>query len=318
MALKNDDLVTLYRNLVRARKLDEVTRAGVYSGKVTSFYHSGMGQEAVGVGACTFLRREDWVVYTHRYPATPLAKGLLAKAFLAEHYGKETGCCHGRAGWHCTALEIGLPGLSGTMGGCFPVAAGLGIACKRKGAGQVVVCFFGDGTGNRGTLHEAMLMAANWKLPIVWVCENNGLAAFVPAAEAYPMEDVAGIASSYRMPGVVVDGQEVVAVYEATHEAVERARGGGGPSLVECKTLRFRPHMEGFPDIRPPEVLEAMAKRDPVLLFRDKLLGLNVLNEALIAKIDAEAAQEMEDARQFAEASPWPNPGELYRGLYAD
>ncbi|MBI5445272.1 MAG: thiamine pyrophosphate-dependent dehydrogenase E1 component subunit alpha, partial [Deltaproteobacteria bacterium] len=186
----------------------------------------------------------------------------------------------------------------------------------------VVVNCFGDGTSNRGTFHEAALMAANWKLPIVFVCENNGIGMFVPIAEAHPTEDIADLAHGYGMPGVVVDGQDVVAVAEAVGEAVDRARTGKGPSFVECKTLRICPHALGIPDfvgacVRTEAEVDELRKRDPVKLFRERLLAGGVLTPADVERIDREASAEVEAAERFADESPLPDPATMKQALYA-
>lgn len=316
MGLTEKDLLKLYRNLIRSRKLDEVCCNGVFAGKIHSYYHSSCGQEAVAVGAVTFLNSDDWMVFSNRYTAHCVAKGMDMKPYLAEWYAKTTGCCGGRSGYHLSDQKIGIPGMSGTLGGCFPLVAGLGLAVKYSHTHQIVMGFFGDGAGGRGLLHEAMLMASNWQLPVVWVCENNGMAVMTPANLAYPMEDIVDLASSYHMPGMVVDGQDVIAVYEASHEAIERARNGGGPSLIECKTSRFHPHAEGLPESRPPEEIEQMRKRDPVVLFRDQLLAKGILTPELVVQIDRDAAEEVELAESFADESPLIDPDTLYQGLY--
>lgn len=324
MALKKEQLIKLYTNLVRSRKLDEVVVKGLSEGKVVGFFHSGQGEEAVGVGGCTFLRKDDYVYVHHRGHGIPyaLSKGAPAREFLAEHYGKATGAAGGIAGFHAAYPELGILGAAGTIGCEFPFSVGWALAAKKRGKGQVVVCFFGDGASNRGTLHEAMNMAAVWKLPVVWVCQNNLYAQFMPIKDAFPREDIADLAAGYGMPGVVVDGQDVIAVYEAIQAAVDKARAGDGPSMVECKTYRYRSHSEGA-DIahyspRPAEEIEAWKKRDPIKLFQEKLLQQGVLKQADVERIDAEATKEMEAAEKFAMESPIPTPDVLEKYLYAD
>lgn len=325
MKLEKEQLIKLYTNMVRARKVDETVVKGLYDGKTLSFFHSGQGEEAIGVGGCTFLRKDDYVGGSHRGHgiAHSISKGASPKGFIAEHYGKATGSCNGITGFHGVEPELGLLGMAGTIGSIFPVALGWGVAARKRGKGQVVVAFFGDGASNRGTLHEAMNLAAIWKLPIVWVCENNLYAQWMPIKDAYPREDVADLAAGYGMPGVVVDGQDVIAVHEAVQAAVERARAGDGPSLVECKTYRFRAHNEGSPDIahadpRPPEEVEAWKKRDPIKLFQEKLLEQGVLTQADVERIGAEATAEVEEAERLAMESPVPSPDILEKVLYAD
>jgi TPP-dependent pyruvate/acetoin dehydrogenase alpha subunit len=325
MTLEKEQLIRLYTNLVRARKLDETVVRGITEGKTVAFFHSGQGEEAVGVGGCTFLRKDDYIYPHHRGHgvAHAISKGMSPKGFLAEHFGKATGGAGGIAGFHAAEPEIGILGAAGTIGSQFPVSLGWGLAAKKRGKGQVAVCFFGDGSSNRGTLHEAMNLAALWKLPIVWVCHNNLYAQFMPIKDAYPKEDIADLAAGYGMPGVVVDGQDVVAVHEAVQAAVARARAGEGPSLVECKTYRYRAHVEGVPDVshaqpRPAEEVEAWKKRDPIKLFGERLLEQGILSQDDIEKIDREAAAEIDEAERFAMDSPVPDPAILEKALYAD
>jgi TPP-dependent pyruvate/acetoin dehydrogenase alpha subunit len=325
MALEKEQLIKLYANLLRARKVDETVVKGIAEGKTVAFFHSGQGEEAVGVGGCTFLRPDDYIYYHHRGHgvAHMISKGMSPKAFIAEHFGKATGSVGGIAGFHAAEPEIGILGGAGTIGSQFPVSLGWGLAAKKRGKGQVVVCFFGDGSSNRGTLHEAMNLAAVWKLPIVWVCHNNLYAQFMPIKDAYAKEDIADLAAGYGMPGVVVNGQDVVAVHEAVQAAVDRARAGDGPSFVECKTYRYRAHTEGVPDVshaepRPPEEMEAWKKRDPIVLFRERLLEQGVLSKDDVERIDREVAEETEAAERFAMDSPVPDPAVLNQALYAD
>lgn len=325
MTLEKEQLIRLYTNLVRARKLDETVVRGIAEGKTVAFFHSGQGEEAVGVGGCTFLREGDYIYPHHRGHgvAHALSKGMSPKGFLAEHFGKATGSAGGIAGFHAAEPEIGIMGAAGTIGSQFPVSLGWGLAAKKRGKGQVVVCFFGDGSSNRGTLHEAMNLAAVWKLPIVWVCHNNLYAQFMPIKDAYPKDDIADLAAGYGMPGVVVDGQDVVAVHEAVQAAVARARAGDGPSFVECKTYRYRAHVEGVPDVshaqpRPAEEVEAWKKRDPINLFRERLLEQGVLSQDDTERIDREVAAEIDEAERFAMDSPVPDPAILEKVLYAD
>ncbi len=325
MKLGKKELIKLYTNMVRVRKMDALCIQSLQSGKIQLFYHSCQGEEAVGVGACTFLNKDDYIYHTHRGHGIlhALPKGIDPKAFIAEHYGKATGAAHGMAGFHCPAPEIGILGLSGTIGSVFPISAGWGLAAKKRGKKQVVVAFFGDGTSNRGTLHPSFNLASLWKLPIVWLCENNQYAQFMPITDAYAREDIADLAAGYNMPGVVVDGQDVIAVYEAVQAAVERAREGDGPSLIECKTYRYYGHTIGTRDEshavrRSQEEIDTWKKRDPIKLFEEKLLEQNVLTQADIERIDREGAKEAEEADKFAMESPLPDPSILEKALYAD
>jgi len=325
MALTKEQLIRLYTNLVLARKSDEVIVKGIQEGKVVSFYHSGQGSEAVGVGVATFLKNDDYLYPHHRGHgiAYILSKGGSIGAFIAEHYGRATGMAGGLAGFHPVDPEHGIFGSAGTIGSQFPVSVGWALAAKKNGKGQVTVCCFGDGSSNRGTMHEAMNLAAVWKLPIVWVCENNLYAQFMPIKDAYPREDIADIAAGYNMPGVVVDGQDVIAVHEAIQAAVQRARRGEGPSMIECKTYRYRMHSEGGTDIvhyepRPQAEIEAWKKRDPIKLFQKKLLDESILTQADVDRIEREAQAVVETAEKFALESPKPDPEILPKLLYAE
>jgi acetoin:2,6-dichlorophenolindophenol oxidoreductase subunit alpha len=325
MKLGRDELLKLHANLVRARKLDELMVAALAQGKVVSFFHSAQGEEAVAVGACTFLRRDDFVYVTHRGHglAQIIAKGGSAKAFLAEHYGKATGSCGGTSAVHSIEPDLGIMGYSMTLGAGFALSVGWGLAAAKNRRQQVVVSFFGDGTSNRGTLHEAMNLASLWKLPIIWVCSNNLYGQFMPIKDAYPRKNIADLAAGYSMPGVVVDGQDVLAVHEAVQAAVSRARAGEGPSLVECKTYRYRAHGEGMMDMahhqpRCQEEIATWRKRDPVTLFQNKLLGDGVVTEAELEQIERGIVAEMEEADRFAVESPLPDIHNLQQILYAD
>ena len=325
MKLEKDDLILLYKNMVRARKLDEVTIKGLQEGKVLSFYHSGQGSEALAVGVTSFLRPEDYLWAHHRGHGVGymIGKGLDGKEFLAEHYGKATGSCYGISGFHYATPERGILGAAGTIGSIFPMTLGWGLAAKKHGRQQVAVGCFGDGGSNRGTLHEAFNLSSLWKLPIVWVCDNNGMAQFMPIKDAYPRDDIADLAAGYDMPGVVVDGMDVLAVHEAIQAGVERARAGDGPSLIEAKTTRYRSHSEGSQDVahfepRNAEMIEAWKKRDPIESFKTKLVEQGVLTEAEAEKIDQEAEKEMNDLDKECTEDPPPDPAILEKLLYAE
>jgi len=321
---ENEDLIKLYTNLVRAREFDLLFARRLFRGQLLGFYHQAEGGEAPGVGACTFLRKDDFLWAHLRGHGIPhmIGKGAVVKYYLAEHTGKATGLCGGMSTYHACAPEYGIYGTAGTLGSNFPIAVGWGLAAQKNGRGQVVVSCFGDGGSGRGTLHESFLMAANWKLPIIWVCENNQLGMFMPVDEAHPMDDIASLAPGYGMPAAVVDGQDVIAVAEAVMAAVERARAGRGPSFIECKTCRFHEHDIGTPDLagieaRSKEEIEKLRERDPVKLCREKLLARGILTQEDVERIDRETQAELEEAERFADESPIPDPAILEGAVYA-
>jgi pyruvate dehydrogenase E1 component alpha subunit len=311
MKLEKKHLVTLYTNLVKARAYDNLCTKMLATGKLIGFYHQSAGGEAPGVGACSFLREDD-ILYPHlRGHSIPhmLGKGIDIKSYLAEHAGKKTGMCKGISSFHKCEPEKGIYGYSGLIGSVFPLSVGFGLGAKKNGRGQVVVSCFGDGGSNRGTLHEAFLMSNNWKLPIVWVCENNGLAIYVPTSESHPTENIADLAKGYGMPGAVIDGQDVIAVAEAVNAAVVRARAGKGPSMVECKTTRYYEHDIGVPDLagwkpRTKEEIDKLRERDPIKVCRENLMKRGILTQKDIKRIDGEAAAEVEEAERFVKESP--------------
>jgi len=306
----------LYRIMVRSRAFEEVAGAAAQEGLIPGSWMSGIGQEGT-VGAVGQLRPDDMITYTHRGAYCFLSRGSDPKRLLAELFGRRTGYGKGKGGRHIADLEHGVFGKSGTIGGHAPIAAGLATAIQIRGGDGVVMSLFGEGASNRGTTHSSMNMAAIWDLPVVWVCENNGYCGGVPASEYTATADIAGMAAGYGMPGTTVDGNDVLAVYDAAHQAVDRARAGEGPSLVELKTYRIRPFSEAAKDARDEREIEEWVDRDPIEEFRVRLLEQGLLTEHLAATIDAEAQGEMTAARDFAEQSPFPDPAEAFEDLYA-
>jgi pyruvate dehydrogenase E1 component alpha subunit len=323
--LTKEQKIKLYTNMVRVRKLDELLRKAQYvTAKLKGHYFGFQGQDAVGVGGCTFLRKDDYVYATHRGMGMGkyLPKGVPARNIVAELYGRTTGSSLGTSHGCIAEPEYGCMGLGGTVGTELSMASGSGISAKLRGKGQVVVIFYGDGALNRGTHHTGILMASNWKLPVVFICENNQYYLARSFKDHFPKENMADLAFGYGIPGVVVDGQDVEAVYDAVQTAVDRARAGEGPSIIECKTYNCTEHTlgtVGAPDFRPKEELEAWKARDPINLYRDKLTKEGVLSQADIDRIDREATEECDDADRFADESPLQNDsGLLDKMLYAD
>jgi TPP-dependent pyruvate/acetoin dehydrogenase alpha subunit len=320
MEFTKEDKMLLYRNMVRGRKFDEALVEMCAKSQVPGMWHSGLGHEAVGAGIATFLRKDDWLEGTHRGITHGFAKGMDPKKWLAEHLGRSDGYAKGKGGHSCGDKSIGSLPAGGTIGSCFPIAAGAGIAAKRMGKDQVVVCLFGDGAAQRGTLHESMNLVGAWNLPVVWVCENNTYSITTHSSKALAVDDVSNFAHSYGMPGVTIDGMNVLAVAEAVMEAVDRARKGEGPSLIECKTYRFREHGEfDIPtDYRTKDEIKEWRERDPIKLFREQLLKDGIASEEELDAIDVEFETEVAEASEWAFASPEPAVAEAFTDLYAD
>ncbi|MBX9582702.1 MAG: thiamine pyrophosphate-dependent dehydrogenase E1 component subunit alpha, partial [Gemmataceae bacterium] len=299
-----DDLRGLYRGMALIRRCEEQLARCHQRGLVHGACHTYVGQEAVAVGVCAHLRPDDVVFSTHRGHGHALAKGVSPESLIAELFGRSTGCSHGRGGsMHLFAPEVGLMGTSGIVGPCILQAAGAGYSFRLLKTDRVAVAFFGDGAVNNGAFHEGLNLAAIWKLPVLFVCENNGFATEVPFVSAAGNPSVAARGAAYGLPGVEVDGNDVLAVRAAAGEAVHRARAGDGPTLIECKTYRTRPHAEGMGDFtyRTREEVEEWKGRCPILRLRTSFP-----DEA--ARIDAEVQREVEEAQRAAEAAPWPDP----------
>jgi TPP-dependent pyruvate/acetoin dehydrogenase alpha subunit len=321
MKFSKEDKILLYRNLVRGRKYDEELVELFSKVKVPGMWHSGLGQEAVGAGAATFLREGDWLYPSHRGYTFGLARGVDGKRWIADHLGRAGGFSRGKGAHYIAPKGSGILPFGGTIGSAFPISAGAGISAKRLGKSQVVVCLFGDGAAQRGTLHESFNLAGAWKLPIVWVCENNMYSITTNQSSVMAVDDIAKLAGGYDMPGVVVDGQDVIAVADAVMEGVERARAGKGPSLVECKTYRYRNHGEGdaFPtNYRTKEEEEEWKRRDPIKIFHQRLLDEGVATEDELDTIDAEIADEVAEASKWAQESPWPKVEVAFSNLFAE
>jgi len=318
MALSNEVLLRIYRDMIRQRTLDYQLIKGAKSAKLPIGWHSGLGQDAI-VAPVTLLRKDDYVTYTHRGSYVWIARGMSMKEIIAEIYGKAAGCAGGYGGTHIVKPSLGILGRSGMQGGHFPLAVGMGITAQMKGKGQVVMMFFGDGCGTKGHLHEAFNHASIWKLPIIWVCENNGQSMAVKLEKTWAIKNIARIADSYAMPGKTVDGNDVIAVAEAANEFIERARKGEGPALLEMITYRWRGHMEGDPmwGYRTREEIEEWQKKDPVPRFEKVLLDKGLLTKEDILRIQEEADGEVAEAQKFCDESPEPNPSEIFTKVYA-
>jgi 2-oxoisovalerate dehydrogenase E1 component len=302
------------------RRCEEQLARAHQQGLVHGACHTYVGQEAIAVGVCAQLRPDDAIFSTHRGHGHALAKGLDPRQLFAELYGRVTGCSRGRGGsMHLFAPEIGLMGTSGIVGPCVLQATGAGYSFSLLGVDRVAVAFFGDGAVNNGAFHEGLNMAGLWKLPVLFVCENNQFATEVPFESAAGHPEVSSRGAVYGMPGISVDGNEVLAVRAAAGEAVTRARRGDGPTLLECKTYRTRAHAEGMGDFsyRTRAEVEEWKTRCPIRRFRDGLLEQNPALAGELDALDEEVARLVAEAHQFAVDSPWPEPASATDHVFA-
>jgi 2-oxoisovalerate dehydrogenase E1 component len=318
--LTKDQLLALYRTMLIIRRTEEQLVRLYGTGKLMGGVHTYIGEEAVATGVCAHLRTDDVVFSTHRGHGHALAKGITPAEVIAELMGRATGCSGGRGGsMHLFKPEIGFMGSSGIVAGGIGLAAGGGYTAKLLKTDRVSVAFFGDGASNNGAFHEGINLATTWKLPTLFICENNLYATEVPLSKATANPDIASRAAAYAVPGCAVDGNDVLAVYRAAEEAVRRARAGGGPTLIECRTYRPRAHAEGMRDTgyRTQEEINAWKERDPIRNFRARLLDEGSATEAELEQIDAEIRAQMADAVTFAESSPLPDPATVADHVYA-
>jgi TPP-dependent pyruvate/acetoin dehydrogenase alpha subunit len=313
-------LLGLYRKMLEIREVEQALISLFERGKMPGFIHSYIGEEASAVGICAALRPDDYITSTHRGHGHILAKGGDPKRFMAEVYGRSTGYCMGKGGsMHIADFELGILGANGVVGGGIPIAAGAACSSVLLGKDQVAVSFFGDGAANIGAFHESLNLAAVWSLPVVFVCENNGYADFISVRDHLCVEHIADRAAAYGMPGVWFDGNDVLAVYEAAREAVDRARSGGGPTLLEAVTYRLRGHYEGDPQPYRTDVeVSEWREKDPIPRFAARLGEWGLLDEPTAEQIRGEVLAGVNKAVEFAEASPWPEPEEALRDIYTD
>lgn len=305
--------VGMYKCMVRIREFETIVKELFLAGKIPGFLHPYAGEEAVAVGVMTALRDDDFIASTHRGHGHVIAKGGDVKAMMAELFGRVTGYCRGKGGsMHIADLELGMLGANGIVGAGIPLATGAAFACQYKGDDAVAVSFFGDGAANRGTFHEALNLAATWNLPAIYVCENNLYGDHTRQDQAMKLCDVAGRARSYGMEATTVDGNDVLVVYEAAAEAVGRARQGGGPSLIECRTWRHSGHYVGDPAVeRDPAEHEAWLKKDPITLFARHIETKGFATAADLEGIAETARAEMAEAAEYAQTSPLPDASDV-------
>ena len=310
----------MLHQMLMIRRFEERASADYLAGKIYGVVHCYIGEEAVAVGVCSTLKRDDRIISTHRGHGHCIAKGADLNRMMAELYGRQTGYCKGKGGsMHIADFDIGMLGANGIVAGGISIITGAGLAAQMEGKGGVAVSFFGDGASNAGPFHECLNIAAAWKLPMIYVCENNMYAAQTAAAVTHALSDVAAKAAGYGIPGVVVDGNDIFAVYQATNRAVERARAGEGPTLIECKTYRWRAHTErrGQPDPRDPAEIEAWKGRDPITRLERQLRDQGHLDDAGLRSMEADVMRVLEAAVTFAEASPFPLPEQATDDVFA-
>lgn len=319
--ISRETVLHLYRQMQVIRQCEEQLARSHQRGLIHGACHTYVGEEAIATGVCEHLGKTDVVFSTHRGHGHALAKGVPPRELIAELFGRSTGCSLGRGGsMHLFSPEVGMMGTSGIVGPCILQAAGAGYSFKLLKTDQVAVAFFGDGASNNAAFHEGLNMASIWKLPVLFVCENNQFATEVPNSYAAGNPNVASRAVAYGLPGIEVDGNDVVKVYEVAGDAVRRARSGGGPTLIECKTYRTRAHAEGMGDFtyRTREDVEEWKKRDPITRFRTTAVAQQSATDADFAAIDAEVQALIADALKFAEASPWPDAATATQHVYCE
>ena len=318
--LKPEQLLELYRQMLLIRRFEEKAAEVYVAGKIGGFCHLYIGQEAVAVGAISALRKDDYLLGSYREHGQALAKGMSARAIMAELYGKATGCSKGKGGsMHMFDKELGFLGGHAIVGGQIPLATGTAFASKYQGTDQVTVCFFGEAAVNQGAFHESLNMAQLWKLPCIYICENNQYGMGTSLKRAMSLQDIAQKGCAYEVASEFVDGMDVLAVREAVERAVARGRKDYLPTLLEIRTYRFRGHSMSDPGkYRTQAEIEQYQQRDPIHLFAASLLEQKITDQQTLDKIDAEVHEVVEDSVRFAEESPLPEPEELYTDVYAN
>ncbi len=320
MTTNSPNPLDLYRQMALIREFELRAINERRAGLIPGFIHSCVGQEATATGACAALRPDDVITSTHRGHGHLVAKGGDPKYMMAELAARSDGYCGGKGGsLHMTDFDLGILGANGIVAGGIPMAVGAALAFQMRGEDRVALAFFGDGAVNEGAFHEAANLAGLWKLPVIFFCENNLYGEGTPQHKQAPVADLSIRAEGYGFPGIIVDGTDVLAVYEVTREAVERARRGEGPTFVEGKTYRYRGHYEGDPMLyRSKEELQAWKQRDPISGWRKRLASDYQIEEAMIDAIDSEVQEQLDEAVSFAAASPPPSLESALDGVYGE
>lgn len=318
--LTREDYLWCFRTMTAVRRFEETVVDFFGRSMVRGSTHVYLGEEAIAAGVCRALRPDDYVLSTHRGHGHCIAKGADMGRMMAEVLGRATGYCQGKGGsMHIADFDLNMLGANGVVGGSIPIAVGVGLAIKQQGLDRVAVCFFGDGASNQGIFHEAMNMVSLWRLPVVYVCENNRYAVSTHVRRSTAIEDISVRAAGYGMPGVTVDGDDLDAVYEAAAQGVERARSESMPTLIECKTYRWEGHMVGDRQLyRTREEVESFKQRDPLVRLRTSILEHGVAQEADLSAIESEVEAELQQAIDFAVNSPPSDPATAADDVYVD
>jgi len=319
MALSQEKMIDMYKKMLTIRTFEYKVKDLFAQGKIVGAVHLSIGEEAVPVGVCSALKKGDYVLSNHRGHGHCIALGVDVKRMMAELFGRETGVCKGKGGsMHLADFNVGMLGASAIVGGGLPLAVGAGLSIKMRKTDQVAVVFFGDGASNQGTFHESLNLAAIWSLPVLFVCENNQYAESTPVTRVMLVKNIADRAAAYGIPGIVVDGMDVMAVHDSTVEAAERARQGYGPTLLECKTYRYLGHEEGDPwtTYRSQAEVEEWKKKDAINRFRKYLFDKGVLAENEAAEMENDVKNLVGEAIKFADESPWPTPEEALKDVF--
>lgn len=313
-------LIEIYRKMFLTMTLDEKINELVAQG-ISMVQHSTRGQEATPIAACATIRDDDYVMPYHRGWAWAIGKGMEPAKIMAELMGKKTGYCKGKGGPHLADMKLKVMGRPGIQGAHLNIAAGVGLSIKVRGTDQVVLCFCGNGATNTGSFHEGLNLACTWKVPVIYIVENNFWEVFLHISETTPIEDLAARSASYGIPGVIVDGNDAVAVYETVGQAVKRARAGEGCTLIEAKTYRLHPHTpvdtRSYGGYRSKEEVDAWREKDPVKRLREKLIERGMSTEDELQKMEAKAREEVEAAAKFAMESEYPTKEEILADVYA-
>jgi pyruvate dehydrogenase E1 component alpha subunit len=321
MKIGKAKMLEMYEKMLRIRLFEERIQDLYARGIVPGLAHLYVGEEAIAAGVCAALRDNDFITSTHRGHGHVIAKGADVKYMMAELFGRTTGYCKGKGGsMHIADVSIGILGANGIAGGGLPIAIGAGLSAKTRKTDQVTACFFGDGSSNNGTFHESLNFASLHKLPVIFVCENNQYGISTHQTRHQPIKDVAVRAASYAMPGVVVDGNDVLKVHEEAVKAVKRARDKMGPTLIECKTYRWRGHHEGDPNLgeryRTKAEIEPWKKKCPIKRLASHMIKAKLVPDSRLAQIEKKILKELDESVEFAKQSPFPELVDMYEDVY--